>query len=133
MRGFTILEALIAIVLFIVSAVSIFAAVGTGMNTVRDIKENALASAALQAQIETVRSNSNLPAVGTYNFNNTPLSNLVNGIGTVSVNQYDVNLDANLLIVVIRVTWDSRLQSTKHNTKRLGALIANKGLGTIVP
>ena len=128
--GFTLFEALTAATVFIIAAVSILTAVVTGMRAVRDISENALASAALQYQIETMRQSGNLPAAGSYNFYNNPLAKLTNGVGTVSVDQY---VDANLLRVVVRVNWNSRLQSTKNNTKRLSTLIANKGLDTIAP
>lgn len=129
-RGFTIIEAFIAISILSLCVVSLFVSLNAGYNIVNDIRESIIASSIIQEEMEELRRScfTNLPPYGKTRFSNNSLSLLRNPSGTVEVDQY---IDENIVRVTLTVTWTTRLKTTKQNTKRIVTLFARNGINSI--
>lgn len=133
--GFTIIEALTAIIILGICAVALFASLQLGFNLVNDIRENIIASSRIQEEMEELRKTffSTLPSYGETSFGDPTdpqdsLSLLYNSSGTIKVDQY---IDVDIVRVVITVSWYSRLNINKQNTKRMITLITRNGINSI--
>ena len=111
-------------------ATALFISLYIGFNLVNDIRENIIASSIIQQKIEALRKTSftGLPAYGDNSFTNSSLSKLYSSSANVNVGQY---IDSNIVRVVVTVTWHSRLNTAKVNTKRVITLIAKNGINSI--
>jgi len=129
-HGFTLVEAFIAMSILAFCATALFISLYVGFNLVNDIRENIIASSIIQQKIENLRKTLfiTLPAYGDNSFTNNSLSKLYNSSAKVNVGQY---IDTNIVTVVITVTWHSRLNTAKINTKRVITLIAKNGINSI--
>lgn len=129
-RGFTIIEAFIAIFILSLCVVVLFTSLNAGYNIVNDIRENIAASSILQEEMEKLRKTvfADLPPLGVSPFYNNSLSLLCNSSGTIKVDRY---IDANIVRATFTVTWTTRLKTAKRNTKRIVTLIAKNGINSI--
>ena len=129
-RGFTIIEAFIAISILSLCVVSLLVSLNAGYNIVNDIRESIIASSVIQEEMEELRRSyfTNLPPYGKTQFSNNSLSLLCNSSGFVIVDQY---IDENIVRVTLTVTWTTRLKTTKQNTKRIVTLFARNGINSI--
>ncbi len=128
--GFTLLEALTAMTILAFCTAALFASLYLGFNLVNDIRENIIASSIIQQKIEDLRKTffTSMPAYGESTFTNSSLSKLHNSSAKLKIDQY---ADANIIRVVVTVTWYSRLNTSKENTKRAMTLIAKNGINSI--
>ena len=128
--GFTIIEAITALVILCISAIAIFSSLHAGFSLINDIRENIIVSSCIQEELEELRKTIfvSLPSVGTTTFYNNSLSTLRNPSGTVTVDEYS---GSNILRVTIAVTWQSPLKQNRYHTKRVVTLIARNGINSI--
>ncbi|MFH0839708.1 MAG: type II secretion system protein [Candidatus Omnitrophota bacterium] len=128
--GFTLLEALMAMTIFAFCASALFASLYSGFNLVNDIRENMIASSIIQQKIESLRKTFfvSMPVYGESTFTDASLSKLNNPSAKVNIDQY---ADANIIRAAVMVTWYSRLNTSKQNTKRVMTLITKNGINSI--
>ena len=128
--GFTLLEALTAMTILAFCAAALFASLYLGFNLVNDIRENIIASSIIQQKMEDLRKTffASMPVYGESTFTNSSLSKLYNSSAKVNVDQY---ADANIIRVVVTVTWYSRLNTTMGHTKKVMTLITKNGINSI--
>lgn len=128
--GFTLLEVLIAMTILAFCAAALFASLYLGFNLVNDIRENIIASSIIQQKIESLRKTFfvSMPVYGESTFTDASLSKLHNSSAKVNIDQY---ADANIIRTVVTVTWHSRLNTAKQNTKRVMTLITKNGINSI--
>lgn len=128
--GFTIVEVFVAISILIFCATALFISLYVGISLINDIRENITASSVIQQKIEDMRNTSfaGLPSYGDSPFVNMSLSELYDSSAKVNVEPY---IDSNIVRVVVTVTWHSRLNTAKVNTKRAITLIARNGINSI--
>ena len=128
--GFTIVEALTALIILGLCTVALFTSLHFGFHLVNDIRENIIASSIMQEEMEELRKSLfvSLPSYGQSTFTNDSLSLLYNSSGTVTVDQY---VDSDILRVALTVAWSPRLKPEKVNIKRMVTLITKNGINSI--
>ncbi|MCG2704937.1 MAG: hypothetical protein L6309_02590 [Candidatus Omnitrophica bacterium] len=111
-------------------ATALFASLYLGFNLVNDIRENIIASSIIQQKIEGLRKTFfvSMPVYGESTFADPSLSKLHNPSAKVNIDQYS---DANIIRAAVTVTWYSRLNTSKQNTKRVMTLITKNGINSI--
>ena len=128
--GFTIVEALMAIIILSICSAVLFSSLHLSFDLVNYIRENITASSIIQEEIEELRKTYfvSLPPLGTSAVSNSSLSSLYNASGVIKIDQY---IDANIVRVAVAVTWESRLHIGRQYTKRIVTLIARNGINSI--
>ena len=131
--GFTLTEALIAIILLSICAMGFFASLHTGFKITNEIRENMIATSIIQEEIEELRRTSfdSLPASGAFTNSNLSLLDTTsnNASGTIERDTYESSSD--LARIVIKITWYSGFNPDKENIKRVITLIARNGINSI--
>jgi prepilin-type N-terminal cleavage/methylation domain-containing protein len=128
--GFTLIEALVSIIILSICVVALFAGLHAGFTLVNEIRENIIASSILQEEIEELRKTvfSGIPDP----FDNASLSLLTNATGEIKIE--DTAYSGGDLVrvrVIVVITWNSRLRSDKQNTKRMATIITKNGINSI--
>lgn len=129
--GFTLIEALIAIILLSICAMGFFASLHTGFKITNEIRENMIATSIIQEEIEELRKTSfdNLPT----SLTNSRLSLLdtTSNDASLTIIQDSYESSSDLARIVIKITWYSGFNPDKENIKRIITLIARDGINSI--
>ncbi len=129
-HGFTILEALLAVMVAVLCSFFLFAAVNFGTTIIHDTRDHILVSTILQQETEKLRKRlyEALPPYGTTSFANASLNDLLSASGTVTAEQYG---DVDITRITYTVTWSSRLSPSRTYTKSLVTLCTRNGINSL--
>ncbi len=127
-RGFTLVEALIAVTLLAICAWALFASLQAGITLASDVRDHITASCIIQREVEIVRKT----AFASLADKTFTTSLLENASGSVDVQQYSTGIPTSEMVrVVITLTWTSRLNPSKQYTKRIATLVTKNGINAI--
>ncbi len=124
-KGFTLVEAFLASIVFALSLFAILLATYTEFSFVNKNREKAIASLAAQEEIESIRGRpfDTILGLGT-SFTSSGFSYLKNPVGTLTIdNPYGSN---DIRKISVMVTWDSLGGQTMH--RELVTMVTHHGI-----
>jgi Tfp pilus assembly protein PilV len=119
--GFTLVEALLSILILGISLINIAMVFSDGIVFISKMKEISIATQDAQAEMEKIR-DMNFSSIASHTF--TP-AGLTNPTGTVTVSSAP-GADSNMKSVTVKVTWTSYLGTTVKRS--LVTFVTNEGI-----